>query len=118
MTCSSARLIISILRKMPSCFSRDISGNIFPPEIYFGYNKNHSRQPDYLRVSVDRGNLLLDGWDCKGQTVQVVEKVPIVPAPSFYSSPATRGRTQVGVERLKRLERLEPSKFADGAFPS
>jgi hypothetical protein len=33
----------------------------------------------------------------KGKTVQVVQKVPIVPAPSFYSSPATRGRTQVEV---------------------
>jgi predicted transcriptional regulator len=33
MTCSSARLIISMLRKMPSCFSRERSGNIFPPKI-------------------------------------------------------------------------------------
>src|SRR5262245_39067707 len=31
MTCSSARRIISILRKMPSCRSRGISGSIFPP---------------------------------------------------------------------------------------
>src|SRR5215831_4676867 len=44
MTCSSARRIISILRKMPSCFSRERSGNIFPPEIYLGQNnKIHAR---------------------------------------------------------------------------
>src|SRR4029450_2594513 len=43
MTCSSARLIINILRKMPSCFSFERSGNIFPPKIYLGHNKNHSR---------------------------------------------------------------------------
>jgi hypothetical protein len=60
---------------------------------------------------------LMDGI-VKGKTVQVVQKVPIVPAPSFYSSPATRGRTQVWVERLKRLERFEPTKFAESAFPS
>src|SRR5947207_11448423 len=32
MTCSSARLIMSILRKMPSCFSRKISASISPPK--------------------------------------------------------------------------------------
>src|SRR5207249_11607222 len=32
MTCSSARLIMSILRKMPSCSSREISASISPPK--------------------------------------------------------------------------------------
>src|SRR5262245_825377 len=43
-TCSSARRIISILRNMPNCFSREGSGNIFPPKIISDRTiKSHAR---------------------------------------------------------------------------